>query len=126
MTSAFCSVALFYPANSPPPSWTAIRHTVNATDAEITQRFCSTAFYYALHATTTERAHPQVEGFVLDPNEALTVPTPSEVQSRWPGMPDEDVEGIIHDYEWEGTTLRDYALGDVVERVKELAEGEWA
>lgn len=106
--------------------WTAIRHTVNATDAEITQRFCNTAFYYTLHATTAERAHPQVEGFVLEPDEALTVPTLSQVQSRWPGMPDEDVEGIIHDYEWESTRLREYALGDVVERVKELAEGEWA
>lgn len=126
-TSASYPYDIGYITNAPPPpSWMTIRQTVNATDAEITQRFLNTAFCYVLHATVSERAQPQVEGFVLDPSEALAIPTPAQVQSRWPGMPDEDVEGILRDYEWESTRLRDYALGDVVERVKELAEGEWA
>ena len=99
---------------------------MNATDAEITQRFRNTALYYVLHATTAERAHPQVEGFVLEPSEALSIPTLAQVQSRWPGISDEDVEGIVQDCTWESKRLQEYALEDVVDRVKELAEGEWA
>lgn len=41
-------------------------------------------------------------------------------------MPDVEVEGVMRDYEWESARLREYALEDVVERVRELAEGDWA
>lgn len=105
-------------------SWTAIRHTVNATDAEITQRFRNTALYHALlHALAADRDH--TKGFILEPAEARIVPTVAELRSRWPGMPDEEVEDLIRDYQWESMRLKEYALDDVVERVRELAERDW-
>ena len=122
MTSAssHMKAALLFPLTF--PSWTAIRHTVNATDAEITQRFRNTALYQALVSTLhSPREYTSTEGFILDPGEALAPPTLAQVQSRWPGVPDEEVEGILRDCEWESATLKDLGLEDIVERVKELA-----
>jgi nuclear pore complex protein Nup133 len=103
-------------------SWTSIRYTVNATDAEITQRFRNTALYQALLSTLhSPREYTSTEGFILDASEALAPPTLAQVQSRWPGVPDEDIEEILQDFEWESEQLKELGLEDVVERIKELA-----
>ncbi|EKM55617.1 uncharacterized protein PHACADRAFT_256352 [Phanerochaete carnosa HHB-10118-sp] len=107
--------------------WRAIRHTVNTTDAEITKRFRHTALYHALVSTIhADPEYSACEGFIIaEPNDALTMPTLSQLQSRWPGMPDVDVEGILGDYEWESAALKELGLEDVVDRIRELAENDW-
>ena len=96
-----------------------IRHTVGATDAEITGRFRKTAFHDALVATLVREDYPN--GYILLPSEALPVPTQAEVASRWPGMPPDDVAALVRDYEWESRQLAALQLEDVVDRVRELA-----
>lgn len=100
---------------------------MNATDAEITNRFRHTALYHALASTIhAQPEYTSCEGFkIAEPSGTLTTPTLSQLQSRWPGMPDEDVEGILRDYERESARLKGLELEDVVDRIKELAETDW-
>ncbi|KAI0341587.1 hypothetical protein BDW22DRAFT_1358408 [Trametopsis cervina] len=99
--------------------WTQIRHTVGASDAEITARFRRTAFHDVLVATMVRQDYP--EGYVLYPDQAVPAPTPAEVASRWPGMPPDDIAALVRDYEWESQQLNALQLEDVVDRIRELA-----
>ena len=92
----------------------------------MTNRFRNTALYHALQATLhSPPEYTATEGFILDPAEAVITPTLAQVQSRWSGTPDDEVEGILRDYEWEAETLKGLGLEDVVDRVKELAIADW-
>ncbi len=105
-------------------SWNQIRHTVDATDAELTERFRNTALYAVQQSMMIFNGR-HMEGYMLLPQEALPTPTEEEVASRWPGMPADDVFALLRDYERESNDLEALQLEDVVDRVRELAaEGE--
>jgi nuclear pore complex protein Nup133 len=55
------------------------------------------------------------------PDEALVIPSSTEIGSRWPGLSTEQVEAIVRDYEFERDKLGDYDLNDVYHRIRELA-----
>ncbi|THG99186.1 hypothetical protein EW026_g3129 [Hermanssonia centrifuga] len=104
--------------------WNQIRHTVDATDAELTERFRNTALYAVQQSMMIFNGR-HMEGYMLLPQEALPTPTEEEVASRWPGMPADDVFALLRDYERESNDLEALQLEDVVDRVRELAaEGE--
>jgi nuclear pore complex protein Nup133 len=88
-------------------------------DAEIIERLQGTALYAVLRATLAKPYQPL--GYILQPGEALPVPTISELASRWPGMAPEQLEEIQKDYTLESDNLGDLELEDVYERVRELA-----
>lgn len=92
------------------------------TDAELTERFRSTALHTVLQATVHKRHQPK--GFILLPNEVSGVPSQSEIASRWPGLPSEEIAALTADYERESSTVADLELNDVCERVKELASDD--
>ncbi|PSR74094.1 hypothetical protein PHLCEN_2v10050 [Hermanssonia centrifuga] len=108
-------------------SWNQIRHTVDATDAELTERFRNTALYAVQQSMMIFNGR-HMEGYMLLPQEALPTPTEEEVASRWPGMPADDVFALLRDYERESNDLAALQLEDVVDRVRELAaeEEQWS
>lgn len=89
-------------------------------DAEINDRLRGTALFSVLTATLGKRHQPP--GYILQPAEALPVPTASELASRWPGMAPDHVEEVLSDYTLESDILGDLELEDVWDRVRELAE----
>jgi nuclear pore complex protein Nup133 len=67
---------------------------------------------------------PQPEGYDLLPAQALPVPSPAEISSRWPGMSPDQAEAIAQDYKSESDELAELALDDVYHRVRELVVRE--
>lgn len=114
------------PLTTVPRSWFKIRQTANATDAEVNDRLRNTALYI-VQQSVMGFSGQQPEGYVLLPEEALPIPTKDEIESRWPGMPADDVAALISDYESESYELKALKLEEVVERVRELAaeDGQW-
>ncbi|KAF9265417.1 methyltransferase type 11 [Marasmius fiardii PR-910] len=104
--------------------WDAIRKTTNVSDAELQKRFKSTALYNTL-LQVLPRGDDQ-EGYETVPDVALIIPTTEEVASRWPGMPQDQVERLIQDYSLECDKLGDLDLNDEYHRVRELAEEDLA
>jgi len=96
--------------------WIRIQQTANVTDAEVNDRFRSTALCTVLQTLNDDkRLH-------VRPAEARDVPSPEEIASRWPGIPADEVEALHQDYLWEREKLEELGLDDeVYERVKELA-----
>ncbi|EIN07336.1 hypothetical protein PUNSTDRAFT_71669 [Punctularia strigosozonata HHB-11173 SS5] len=99
--------------------WTYIRQTVGVSDSEISERLQNTALCAALRATLAKPYHPP--GYILQPGEALPVPTMAELESRWPGTAPEQLEEIQKDYTLESDDLGELELDDVYERARELA-----
>ncbi len=57
----------------------------------------------------------------IRPDEALEIPTPEEIASRWPGISPEQLEAIVNDYISEMDTLGELELDEeLFLRVKEL------
>jgi nuclear pore complex protein Nup133 len=100
-------------------SWDAIRKTANISDAELNGRFRSTALYSTLCAILPRDYQP--EGYETLPDVALMIPSGAEITSRWPGMPPDQVEAVIQDYNLECDRLGELDLNDVYHRVRELA-----
>ncbi|KAJ7285784.1 hypothetical protein C8J57DRAFT_1431461 [Mycena rebaudengoi] len=100
-------------------SGTAIRRTANVSDMELNERFQSTALFNTLKAVLSMEDAP--EGYDTSPDVALVIPTEAEIKSRWPGLSSEQVDALMRDYTLECDRLGDLDLGDVYERVKELA-----
>jgi nuclear pore complex protein Nup133 len=62
------------------------------------------------------------EEFDVKPDEALEIPTPEEMASRWPGMSPEQLDAIGDDYVNEMDTLGELELDEeLFLQVKELA-----
>ncbi|KAJ8078829.1 hypothetical protein PM082_013112 [Marasmius tenuissimus] len=99
--------------------WDAIRKTTNVSDAELQKRFKNTALYNTL-LETLPREDDQ-EGYETVPDVALIIPSVEEIASRWPGMPQDQIERLIQDYNLECDKLGDMDLNDVYHRVRELA-----
>jgi len=96
-------------------SWNAIRQTVDVTDHELNEKFRNTALYTAL------RADPK---YILEPQQALGIPSPAEISFRWPGMAPDQVDAVEGDYREESETLRLLELEHDFARVAELAASD--
>ncbi|KAF8892544.1 Non-repetitive/WGA-negative nucleoporin C-terminal-domain-containing protein [Infundibulicybe gibba] len=99
--------------------WDAIRKTTNISDSSLVERFRHTALYAAFRSILPQQ-HPSI--YDTPPDVALMTPTAQEISSRWPGMSPDQVEGIVADYNLECDVLGELELGDVYDRVRELAE----
>ncbi|KAF5373775.1 hypothetical protein D9758_000587 [Tetrapyrgos nigripes] len=103
--------------------WSTIGVTANITDAELSKRYQTTAFYTTL-LEILPREH-QPEGYETTPDAALMVPSVEEISSRWPGMPQEQISRLMEDYDDEQNILGELdVLNDVYHRVRELAAQE--
>ena len=76
--------------------------------------------YSVLTATLGKQHQPL--GYILQPAEALPVPTEGELAGRWPGLAPDQIEEVLSDYTFESDTLGELDLDDVWERVRELAQ----
>lgn len=61
------------------------------------------------------------DGPIIQPSEALMIPSMEEIMSRWPGMSPEQVESLIRDYNSEQDRLGELELEDIFLRIHELA-----
>jgi nuclear pore complex protein Nup133 len=64
----------------------------------------------------------QPEGYELPPSQAAAIPSLLTIASRWPGMPQEQMEALHRDYQSEGLQLEQLSLEDEYQKVKELAQ----
>lgn len=100
-------------------SWETLQKTADISDDELSSRYQATALYLTL-CTVFERD----DGPIVDPNEALDIPTNEEIMSRWPGMSPEQVEALVRDYNSERDRLEKTVLGTFLQ-VQELAENHF-
>jgi len=103
-------------------NWDTIKKTAGVSDAQLNERFRSTALVGALSATLTKRHQP--EGYILPPNQALAVPSIAELSSRWPGMSLEQIEALHADYQEESDLLAEYDLAEAFNRAREVVLDE--
>lgn len=94
-----------------PFSWDLIRQTVDVTDDELTGKYQNTALY------TTLACGPK---YVLEPSRALGIPSTTDITSRWPGLPPDQVEALEKDFSTESAALGSLKLENDYKRVKEL------
>ena len=99
-------------------SWNTIRQTSNVTDAQINARFQGTALYATLVAIVSKEHQP--EGYEISPTQACAIPIPMTITSRWPGLPHEETEALIRDYQSESDQLNELDIEDDYQKVKEL------
>ncbi|KAJ3755523.1 hypothetical protein EV360DRAFT_96127 [Lentinula raphanica] len=104
--------------------WQAIQKTSGVGDAELIQRFRQTALYTTFLDILSRPDEEQPDGFETDPDIALIVPTIEELSSRWPGIPQDQIERIHEDYNLECDRLGEFELDEAYARVRELAEFE--
>ncbi|KIK57777.1 hypothetical protein GYMLUDRAFT_45965 [Collybiopsis luxurians FD-317 M1] len=104
--------------------WKAIQKTVGVGDAELSQRFRETALYFTLLDILSRENQDEPEGYETDPDVALIVPSLEEIASRWPGIPQDQVERVQEDYNLECDRLGELDLEEAYPRVRELAEME--
>jgi nuclear pore complex protein Nup133 len=86
---------------------------VDVTDDELTAKYQDTALYATL------ACGPK---YVLEPNRALATPTTTDIASRWPGLPPDQVEAVGRDFTAESITLEGLGLENDYRRVKELVD----
>jgi len=103
-------------------NWDTIKQTSGVSDAQLNERFRSTALVTALSATLSKRHQP--EGYILSPSQALAVPSSAELSSRWPGMSPEQIETLHEDYQEESALLAEYDLTEVFGRAREVVLDE--
>jgi nuclear pore complex protein Nup133 len=84
---------------------------VDVTDDELTAKYQNTALYATL------ACGPK---YVLEPSGALTVPSTTDITSRWPGLPPDQVEAMERDFAMESRLLEGLELENDYKRVKEL------
>jgi hypothetical protein len=105
-----------------PTSWDTIKKTSGVSDAQLNERFRSTALVTALSVTLPKRHQP--EGYILSPSQALAVPSLAELSSRWPGMSPEQIEALHEDHKEESALLEEYDLMEVFGRAREVVLDE--
>lgn len=98
-------------------SWETLQKTSDVSDEELNSRYRSTALYLTL-CSALERD----DGPIIQPSEALMIPSTEEIVSRWPGMSSEQIESSIVDYNSEQDRLGELDLEDTFLRIHELAE----
>ncbi|KAI9466341.1 hypothetical protein BJY52DRAFT_1367647 [Lactarius psammicola] len=103
-------------------NWDVIKKTSGVSDAQLNDRFRSTALVAALSATLPKRHQP--EGYILSPSQALAVPSLAELSSRWPGMSPEQIEALREDYQEESDLLAEYDLSEAFGRAREVVLDE--
>ena len=103
-------------------SWDVIKKTSGVSDAQLNDRFRSTALVATLSATLSKRHQP--EGYILSPSQALRVPSLAELSSRWPGMSPEQIEALGEDYQEQSDLLAGYDLAEVFVRAREVVLDE--
>jgi nuclear pore complex protein Nup133 len=103
-------------------SWDVIKKTSGVSDAQLNDRFRSTALVATLSATLPKRHQP--EGYILSPSQALGVPSLAELLSRWPGMSPEQIEALREDYQEENDLLAEYDLAEAFVRAREVVLDE--
>ncbi|KAH9043103.1 hypothetical protein EDB85DRAFT_1855669 [Lactarius pseudohatsudake] len=103
-------------------NWDVIKETSGVSDAQLNDRFRSTALVAALSATLPKRHQP--EGYILSPSQALAVPSLAELSSRWPGMSPEQIEALREDYQEESDLLAGYDLSEAFGRAREVVLDE--
>jgi nuclear pore complex protein Nup133 len=81
------------------------------TDEELTAKYQNTALYATL------ACGPK---YVLEPNRALAIPSATDIASRWPGLPPDQVDAIEKDFAMESSALEALGLDNDYKRVKEL------
>lgn len=81
------------------------------TDDELTAKYQNTALYATL------ACGPK---YVLEPNRAFAIPSTTDIASRWPGLPPDQIEAIEKDFAMESGTLEGLGLENDYKRVKEL------
>jgi len=91
--------------------WDSIRRTADVTDDELTAKYQNTALYATL------ACGPK---YVLEPNRALAIPSTTDITSRWPGLPPDQVENMEKGFAMESDALKDLGLENDYKRVKEL------
>lgn len=88
---------------------------MDVTDFELNNKFRNTALYTALRNDLQ---------YILEPAQALGIPSLAEISSRWPGMPADQVEAMESDYRVESEWLRLLNLEHDFARVGELAASD--
>ncbi|KAH8107113.1 Non-repetitive/WGA-negative nucleoporin C-terminal-domain-containing protein [Cristinia sonorae] len=86
--------------------WDRINKTSGATDAEVNHRFFNTALCHVLQNVNRK--------VYLRPAEVKETPTLEEIASRWPGIPQDEVEALYRDYRWESNRLVGLGVNDEV------------
>ena len=96
-------------------SWETLQKTADVSDEELNSRYQGTALYHTLCSTL------QHDDPIVQPSEALIIPSTEEIVSRWPGMSTEQVELLVNDYNSEQDRLGELQLEDIFLRIHELA-----
>lgn len=84
---------------------------MNVTDDELTSKYQDSALYATL------AYGPK---YVLEPTRALATPSTTDIMSRWPGLPPDQVEAMERDFATESSMLEGLELENDYKRVKEL------
>ncbi|KIM49090.1 hypothetical protein M413DRAFT_95576 [Hebeloma cylindrosporum] len=107
--------------------WENIMKTNGVSDLVLAERLVETALFSTILSVLRRE-----DGQIIQPSEALVIPSKSEIMSRWPGMSDDQVNSIIMDYNHEQDTLGDVEpsltnaklVSAVVERAVEALDVE--
>ena len=102
-------------------SWNEIRDTVNVTDEQLLEKYKTSALYAAVVYCSQQQDGLSL---VIPPVQAGVLPSREELAARFPGYSDTQLSQLMRDYEEEAKILKDLALEDIFERVKELAMQE--
>jgi len=76
--------------------------TNGVSDHVLAERLHDTALFSTIFAVLQRK-----DGQIIQPSEALVIPSKSEIMSRWPGMSEDQVNSITMDYNHEQDTLGD-------------------
>ena len=107
-------------------SWANISKTANKTDTQLVEMFKKTALYSTIRdelrraGATLEIEEISTANVLLPVEEASRLPTREELESRWPGHADEQIDALIQDYVKEKERLESVELEAIVNRIKEL------
>jgi len=118
MMSGYFSPQAFHPKFTYIFSWNAIRNTVNVTDDQLLEKYKTSALYAAVIYCSQQQDGLSL---VIPPVQASILPSQEELAARFPGYSDSQMSQLMRDYEEEANILKDLAVEDVLERVKELA-----
>jgi len=84
---------------------------VDVTDDELTTKYQNTALYATL------ACGPK---YVLEPSGAIATLSTTDITSRWPGLPPDQVEAMERDFVAESSILEGFKLENDYKRVGEL------
>lgn len=86
---------------------------MDVTDNELTAKYQNTALYATL------ACGPK---YVLEPSRALATPSITDIASKWPGLPSDQVEAMERNFATESRALEGLGLEYDYKRVKELVD----